>query len=181
MTPERWSEVERVCHAALAHDPPERAALIAAACAGDAALRREVESLLAHEERAADFMSTPALDSWMLSSTASFVVGRWVDAFRRRSGGRHGRGVPSVRHETESRSRRQGLPELFAPILPPGAVQARSTAACQAQSPNIPRYTPRRVSLAGPGHAVAPMLVLELVDGPRWQTASQPVDFSEEA
>ena len=29
MTPERWSEVERVCHAALSHDPHERAAFIA--------------------------------------------------------------------------------------------------------------------------------------------------------
>ena len=47
MTPERWSEVERVYHAALSHDAPERAAFLAEACAGDEALRREVESMLA--------------------------------------------------------------------------------------------------------------------------------------
>ena len=80
MTPERWSEVERVCHAALSHDPAERAIFIAKTCSGDAALRREVESLLAQEAGAAGFMSTPALDSEMLSSAAS-LVGRQMGSY----------------------------------------------------------------------------------------------------
>jgi hypothetical protein len=54
-TVRRWANAnECVCHAALEHDPPERAALLATVCAGDAELRREVESLLAHEEGASD-------------------------------------------------------------------------------------------------------------------------------
>ncbi len=80
MTPERWSEVERVCLAALSRDPSERAVFIAAACANDAALRREVESLLAQEAGAAGFMSTPAFDSGMLRSAASFV-GRQIGSY----------------------------------------------------------------------------------------------------
>jgi serine/threonine protein kinase len=73
MTPERWSDVERVYHAALTHDAPQRGAFLAEACAGDEALRREVESMLASERAAAGFMSTPAVDSGMLSPAASFV------------------------------------------------------------------------------------------------------------
>ena len=46
MTPERWREIERLYHAALERDAGERAAFLADACEDDAALRREVESLL---------------------------------------------------------------------------------------------------------------------------------------
>jgi serine/threonine protein kinase len=73
MTPERWSDVERIYHAALSHDPTERAVFLATACAGDEALRREVGSMLASEPAAAGFMSTPAFESGMLSPAASFV------------------------------------------------------------------------------------------------------------
>jgi eukaryotic-like serine/threonine-protein kinase len=44
---DRWAEIERIFHAAAARQGAERAALLADACAGDADLRREVESLLA--------------------------------------------------------------------------------------------------------------------------------------
>ena len=73
MTPERWSDVERIYHAALTHDAPQRGAFLAEACAGDEALRREVESMLAAESAAAGFMGTPAVDSGMLSPATSFV------------------------------------------------------------------------------------------------------------
>jgi serine/threonine-protein kinase len=45
--PERWAQIKAVVAAALEHAPADRAALVARACRGDAALRREVESLLA--------------------------------------------------------------------------------------------------------------------------------------
>ncbi len=45
MNPDRWRQVEGLYHAALAHPAEERAAWLAEACAGDAALQREVESL----------------------------------------------------------------------------------------------------------------------------------------
>src|SRR5579859_5207107 len=50
MSPERWTEVERIVQSALVCDPAGRSALVAAACATDAELRSEVESLLAFQE-----------------------------------------------------------------------------------------------------------------------------------
>jgi serine/threonine-protein kinase len=60
MTPDRWRQVEDICHAALTRPAEEHTAFLANACAGDAVLLREVESLLAHASHAAGFMSTPA-------------------------------------------------------------------------------------------------------------------------
>ena len=74
MTPDRWSDVERLYHAARARPDDQRAAFLAEACAGGRrASQAEVESMLASEPAAAGFMSTPAVDSGMLSPAASFV------------------------------------------------------------------------------------------------------------
>ena len=43
---ERWSATERIFHAALERPVEARAAFLAEACAGDDALRRDVQSLL---------------------------------------------------------------------------------------------------------------------------------------
>jgi Tol biopolymer transport system component len=63
MRAERFRQVDGVFAAALDAAPGERAALLDAACAGDAELRREVESLLAAHERAGDFIETHALEA----------------------------------------------------------------------------------------------------------------------
>jgi non-specific serine/threonine protein kinase len=59
---ERWQQVEQLYHAALERGVEERAAFLAAACAGDEELRREVESLLAYEDQAEHFIESPALE-----------------------------------------------------------------------------------------------------------------------
>ena len=51
-----WQEIERLYHAALQRNPSDRADFLAEACAGDDALRREIESLLAYEGRAEQFI-----------------------------------------------------------------------------------------------------------------------------
>src|SRR5581483_331573 len=61
LSPERWQQVEALDHAALERPPAKRAAWLAAHCP-DAELRREVESLLAYDEQAADFIEAPALE-----------------------------------------------------------------------------------------------------------------------
>ncbi len=53
MKPERWQKIDEIFHAALQYKPDERKAFIEEACRGDEELRRELESLLA-EERGAD-------------------------------------------------------------------------------------------------------------------------------
>src|SRR4026208_1952156 len=59
---ERWATAKRIHQAALERHASQRAVLLDEACAGDEALRREVESLLAYEEDAQRFMESPALE-----------------------------------------------------------------------------------------------------------------------
>src|SRR5687768_18440840 len=49
MEPGRWNRIEEVLQAALDLEPERRAAFLDEACGEDDELRREVESLLAHE------------------------------------------------------------------------------------------------------------------------------------
>ncbi len=60
MDAERWQKIERVFHAALQAEPSLRATILEDSCAGDELLRRQVEALLAHREKAGTFLETPA-------------------------------------------------------------------------------------------------------------------------
>ncbi len=46
MTPERWQQINELYHDALELDANRQATFLNQACAGDAALRDEVESLI---------------------------------------------------------------------------------------------------------------------------------------
>jgi Tol biopolymer transport system component/tRNA A-37 threonylcarbamoyl transferase component Bud32 len=56
--PERRQHIEDLCDSALERKADERAAFVAAACGDDDALRRDVESLLAHAQSAEGFLAT---------------------------------------------------------------------------------------------------------------------------
>jgi eukaryotic-like serine/threonine-protein kinase len=58
----RWKEVEKLYNAAMDIEPARRTAFLDKACAGDKSLRAEVESLLAHGERAGSFIEAPAIE-----------------------------------------------------------------------------------------------------------------------
>ena len=58
MTPERWRQVTDVFHAALAREPRRVGAFLDEACAGDAALRAEVDAMLAAHRDARGFGET---------------------------------------------------------------------------------------------------------------------------
>ena len=60
MRPEEWSRVKEVFAEALTLPAEARHAYLSGACAGDEALRQDVEMLLASHERAADFLESPA-------------------------------------------------------------------------------------------------------------------------
>ena len=62
MKRERWQQLERVCQAALDLPLSERAAYLEAECAGDVALRREAEALLARERQAENYLEVPAFE-----------------------------------------------------------------------------------------------------------------------
>jgi eukaryotic-like serine/threonine-protein kinase len=62
MSADRQRQVTELCHAALVRTASERGAFLREACAGDAALRQEVESLLRYEDAADRFMERPAVE-----------------------------------------------------------------------------------------------------------------------
>jgi serine/threonine protein kinase/TolA-binding protein len=59
MEPERWRQIEDLFHRALDCEPGRRAVFLDSACAGDASLRHEVESLLSSYDKGS-FTETPA-------------------------------------------------------------------------------------------------------------------------
>ncbi len=59
MERERWQRIDSLFKAALDLAPGERSAFLDESCAGDAGLRKEIESLLAHD-RAGSFLGSPA-------------------------------------------------------------------------------------------------------------------------
>jgi serine/threonine protein kinase/tetratricopeptide (TPR) repeat protein len=63
MKPERLRQVERLYHAVLEREDAERVPFLRDACAGDEALRCEVESLLAHDKQVENFIESPALEA----------------------------------------------------------------------------------------------------------------------
>jgi hypothetical protein len=62
MNSELWRRVEELCQRALQLDESRRPEFVQSACGGDHELRREVESLLAHEKEAEQFIEYPAVE-----------------------------------------------------------------------------------------------------------------------
>ena len=60
MTNERWQQISHLYNAALGRDTADRSAFLRDACAGDAELQREVESLLAQESSSESFLKPTA-------------------------------------------------------------------------------------------------------------------------
>lgn len=58
MSTDRWREIETLYHSARERKPEDRSPYLEDVCRGDDALRREIESLLAQEERAVKFLET---------------------------------------------------------------------------------------------------------------------------
>ncbi len=85
MQAERWQEIDRLFDAVLERAPAERASFLAATCAGDEELRREVESLLAAYERAEKFIEAPAMEvaAKAAATTKAFIApGREIGPYR---------------------------------------------------------------------------------------------------
>jgi serine/threonine protein kinase len=87
MTPERWEQVGQLYQAALELRPGERTAFLRQACGEDESLCREVESLLAAEQDAADFLGAGAIDdaAKALAEDKSFSPGKRLGHYQVRS------------------------------------------------------------------------------------------------
>ena len=85
MKPERWQQINDIFLSAAEGPPQERTAFLEEACHGDEGLRREVESLIACDERAENFIESPALEvalELLTNYRAGAMVGESIGHYR---------------------------------------------------------------------------------------------------
>src|SRR6476646_5796333 len=85
MTPARFQTIEKIFVAALDQEPDQVSAFLDTACEGDAVLRREVEALLASDQRAGGFIETSSVGlatKVIQNQQADSVVGRTIGHYK---------------------------------------------------------------------------------------------------
>jgi serine/threonine-protein kinase len=85
MKPERWEQIKRLCYETLELKPGLRGRFLEEACAGDESLREEIESLLAQQLEAENFMESPAMEEaakGMAGDQVHALVGRQLGSYR---------------------------------------------------------------------------------------------------
>ncbi len=83
--PGRWNQIEKLYHSVAALRPSEHAAFLDQFCRDDPDLRQEVESLLAHDKQAENFIESPALEiaaDQLASGEDQSMEGRIVGHYR---------------------------------------------------------------------------------------------------
>src|SRR3982074_3303149 len=84
MDPARWKRVDNLLKSASSRPLRERDAFIAAECAGDEEIEREVRALLACQDEAGSFLERPAMECEASrdSLLADFPIGRTISHYR---------------------------------------------------------------------------------------------------
>src|SRR5206468_1259622 len=85
MTPARFQTIEEIFLAALEQEPDQVSAFLDTACEGDAVLRREVEALLASDQRAGRFIETSSVGlatKIIQNGQADSLVGRTIGHYK---------------------------------------------------------------------------------------------------
>ena len=83
--PARLQTVEEIFHAALEQEPDQVSAFLDTACEGDAGLRREVEALLASDQRAGGFIETSSVGlatKVIQNQQADSLLGRTIGHYK---------------------------------------------------------------------------------------------------
>src|SRR5688572_29083840 len=174
MTSERWAQIEQLYHAARARSERERAAFLAAACADDEALRREVASLLAQPASGDGFLEAPAMSlaaHLVSEGGGSGLIGRRLGVFHVKSRLGAG-GMGEVYRAYDTRLKR----EVALKVLPDAFSQDRDRLArfqreaellATLNHPNIAAvYGLEQTDPSpGSGQAAVTALILELVEG----------------
>ncbi len=154
---DRWQRIEALCHEALARDPAERPVFLAAACADDSGLRREVEALVAKESAADGFLSTPLAATAagaIGASSNSSLIGRTVGSYEILAALGAG-GMGEVHRARDSRLGR----DVAIKVLPAAFVSDRE---------RLARFEREARVLAALNHPnIAAIYGVEIVDGAR--------------
>src|SRR5262245_10337637 len=84
MTSNRWQEINRLYDAALGLTEEERPGFLERNCQEDEDLRREVESLLAYDKQAQQFIDRPALQvtAEKLAEDPPSIIGRQIGPYQ---------------------------------------------------------------------------------------------------
>src|SRR5262245_57927842 len=84
MTSERWEHINQIYDAAVDVEEKNRASFLEEACGEDAELRQEVESLLAYDKQAQQFIDRPALQlaAEKLSNELPSLIGRKLGPYQ---------------------------------------------------------------------------------------------------
>src|SRR5258708_1671406 len=77
MTPETWERVKEIFESALEAPSQDRPAFLDRACAGDSALREEVERLLRSDAEADGFLNAPLLECRYSLSAGEIIGARY--------------------------------------------------------------------------------------------------------
>src|SRR5262245_57039085 len=164
MNADRWRRIQELYHAAQARPAEARAAFLAEACAGDAILRQDVESLLAQPVSTDSLLDGLAVDAALSISPMRFAAGTRLGSYE--IAGLLGAGgmgeVYRARDVTLGRQvALKVVPEAFAHDFERLARFEREAKTLAALNhPNIAQIY--GVERSGG----APALVMELVDGP---------------
>ena len=75
MTPERWQKIKRIFGAVLEQSPEQQSAFLDRTCGDDLSLRAEVESLIAFNKPAEDFLESPVSEA----AGHLFTTGKTLD------------------------------------------------------------------------------------------------------
>lgn len=178
MTPEEWSRIFDVFHAAREKSGGERVMVLDSACEGNISLRKAVEELLRDDEAAGGFLSEPLFGAAGAQSPVTLVVpgqhlGRYVTVAMI---GRGGMGEVWSARDTEL-DRLVALKFLSSETLAgldPQLITREAKAASTLNHPSI--VTIHEVVTSGPARA----LVMELVEGkPVRDVCGKPLPIAE--
>jgi serine/threonine protein kinase len=171
-TDSRLARIQQLFSDALELQTPERAEFLSEACAGDAELRREVESLLESDEPQSSFLQSPAFEisaseiaAQVLESEEASAVSKLIGAYRiLREIGRGGMGTVYLAERTDGQFQKQVAIKLLRRGLENEAVirrfQNERQILADLEHPNIARLIDGGTTENG-----LPYFVMEYVEG----------------